>query len=113
MGRKWLTVQIFCSYINFNLSTNLDNRDTKKMLVHDRKIPIKRQKLVNIDFIRNLFCMLIIFNICNFAHAKVTSKSAATPISKSQLINNMVVHQFVGSLVLVGGLCLLTPTSKE
>ena len=83
------------------------------MLIHERKIPRKRQKLANIGFIRNLFVMLIIFNICNFAHTQVTSKYAANPISKSKLINEMIVYQFVGSLVLIGGLCLMTPASQE
>lgn len=83
------------------------------MLLHERRLQRKRQKLANISFIRNSFFMLIVFNICTFAHTQVTSKSAVNPISKSKLINEMIVYQFAGSLVLIGGLYLMTPASRE
>lgn len=83
------------------------------MLIDNRKRPKKREILTNKGFIRNLVFVLFVFSSWTVVYTKLSSKSAANPVLESKSTNEMVVYHFLGSLVLGGGLCLITLTSQE
>ena len=68
----------------------------------------KKFSAVKTAFFRNLVVVLALFNLCTIFYVRVAIKSASAPAVESNLINQVVIYHFVGSLLMGAGMLAAT-----